>query len=78
MLAALIFANVIDGTTPQLFLYAIHFARQLVPVFAVMMIEGLSGGMLRMFFLVSRGVTASLFICFIDTCNSSILWGDTM
>jgi hypothetical protein len=44
MLAAVIFANVIDGTVPQLSLYAIQFAGQLVPVFAVMMIEGLRVG----------------------------------
>jgi len=44
MLASVIFANVVDGTAPQLSLYAIQFAGQLVPVFAVMMIEGLSVG----------------------------------
>ena len=44
MLAAVIFANVVDGTTPQLSLYAIQFAGQLVPVFVAMMIEGLRVG----------------------------------
>lgn len=44
MLAAVIFANVVDGTAPQLSLYAIQFAGQLVPVFVAMMIEGLRVG----------------------------------
>jgi hypothetical protein len=44
MLASVIFANVGDGSAPQLSLYAIQFARQLVPLFTVMMIEGLRAG----------------------------------
>jgi len=44
MLAAVIFANVVDRTAPQLSLYAIQFAGQLVPIFMVMMIEGLRVG----------------------------------
>ncbi|ORY70471.1 uncharacterized protein BCR38DRAFT_481605 [Pseudomassariella vexata] len=43
-LAAIIFANVVDGFRPQLSLYAYQFGGQLVPVFAVMMIEGLRVG----------------------------------
>lgn len=39
-LAGVMFASITDGATPQLSLYAFHFAGQLVPVFTVMMIEG--------------------------------------
>ena len=34
------FANIPDGSTPQLSLYASQFAGQLVPVSAVVVIEG--------------------------------------
>jgi hypothetical protein len=44
MLASVIFANVGDGSAPQLSLYAIQFAGQLVPLFTVMIIEGLRAG----------------------------------
>jgi hypothetical protein len=47
MLASVIFANVVDGTAPQLSLYAVQFAGQLVPVFLVMMIEGLRAGNIK-------------------------------
>jgi hypothetical protein len=39
-LANIMFANITDGSRPQLSLYAVQFAGQLVPIFAVMMIEG--------------------------------------
>ena len=39
-LAGVMFANISDGSTPQLSLYAFHFAGQLVPVFIVLLIEG--------------------------------------
>lgn len=39
-LAGVMFANITDGTTPQLSLYAFQFAGQLVPVFTVILIEG--------------------------------------
>ncbi|KAH8898677.1 hypothetical protein GQ53DRAFT_836763 [Thozetella sp. PMI_491] len=42
--AAVMWANVVDGSTPPLSLYAIQFSGQLVPVFAVFMIEGLRIG----------------------------------
>jgi hypothetical protein len=44
MLAAVMFVNVTNGSNPALSLYAIQFGGQLVPVFAVMMIEGLRAG----------------------------------
>ena len=43
-LANVMFVNVVDGSTPQLSLYAFQFAGQLVPVFAIIMIEGLRSG----------------------------------
>ncbi|KAJ9143351.1 hypothetical protein NKR23_g6516 [Pleurostoma richardsiae] len=43
-LANIMFANVVDGSTPQLSLYAVQFGGQLVPVFAVMMVESLRDG----------------------------------
>ena len=39
-LAGVMFANITDGSTPQLSLYAFHFAGQLIPVFTVILIEG--------------------------------------
>lgn len=39
-LAGVMFANVTDGSTPQLSLYAFHFAGQLVSVFTLILIEG--------------------------------------
>ena len=39
-LAGVMFANITDGSTPQLSLYAFQFAGQLVPVFTVILIEG--------------------------------------
>jgi hypothetical protein len=39
-LAAVMFANVTDGSTPQLSLYAFQFSGQLVSVLTVIMIEG--------------------------------------
>ena len=39
-LAGVMFANITDGSTPQLSLYAFQFAGQLVPVFMVTQIEG--------------------------------------
>ena len=39
-LAGVLFANINDGSTPQLSLYAFHFAGQLVSIFTVVMIEG--------------------------------------
>ena len=42
--ASIMFANVVDGSTPELSLYGFQFAGQLVPVFAVIMIEGLRSG----------------------------------
>ena len=39
-LAGVMFANINDGSTPQLSLYAFHFAGQLVPILTVFMIEG--------------------------------------
>ena len=47
MLASVMFANVVDGSAPQLSLYALQFAGQLVPVFVVMMIEGLRAGNIK-------------------------------
>lgn len=39
-LAGVMFANVTDGSDPQLSLYAFHFAGQLVSIFTVIEIEG--------------------------------------
>ena len=39
-LAGVMFANITDGSTPQLSLYAFQFAGQLVPVFTVILVEG--------------------------------------
>ena len=39
-LAGVMFAKITDGSTPQLSLYAVQFAGQLVPVFTVILIEG--------------------------------------
>jgi hypothetical protein len=44
MLAGVMFANVTDGSTPQLSLYGFQFAGQLVPMFTVMMIEAARRG----------------------------------
>ncbi|KAK3941974.1 hypothetical protein QBC46DRAFT_352834 [Diplogelasinospora grovesii] len=50
-LANIMFWNVVDGSTPQLSLYAIQFGGQLVPIYAAMMIEGLrEGNRHRVFF----------------------------
>jgi len=43
-LSNIMFANVADGTRPELSLYAVQFGGQLVPIFAVLMIEGLRVG----------------------------------
>jgi len=43
-LSGVMFANVADGSRPQLSLYAVQFGGQLVPVFAVIMIESLRVG----------------------------------
>jgi len=47
VIAAVMWDNVTSGSTPQLSLYAIQFGGQLVPIFAVMMIEGLREGNTR-------------------------------
>ena len=39
-LAGVMFANITDGSTPQLSLYTFQFAGQLVPMFTVILIEG--------------------------------------
>ena len=39
-LAGVMFANISDGSTPQLSLYAFHFAGQLVSIFTILLIEG--------------------------------------
>ena len=39
-LAGVMFANITDGSTPQLSLYAFYFAGQLVPIFTLIWIEG--------------------------------------
>ena len=39
-LAGVLFANINDGSTPQLSLYAFYFAGQLVSVFTVLFVEG--------------------------------------
>jgi len=44
VLAGVMFANVTDGSTPQLSLYGFQFAGQLVPMFTVMMIEAARRG----------------------------------
>jgi hypothetical protein len=43
-LAGVMFANVTDGSTPQLSLYGFQFAGQLVSIFTVMTIEALREG----------------------------------
>lgn len=43
-LAGVMFANVTDGSAPQLSLYGFYFAGQLVSIFTVMIIEGLRHG----------------------------------
>lgn len=43
-LASIMFGNVIDGSTPQLSLYGIHFGGQLVPIFTIVITEGLRVG----------------------------------
>ncbi|KAK6076222.1 hypothetical protein SCUP234_07390 [Seiridium cupressi] len=43
-LATVLWANVTDGTHPQLSLYAFQFGGQLVPIFLVIMIEGSKSG----------------------------------
>ncbi|PGH00927.1 hypothetical protein AJ80_09089 [Polytolypa hystricis UAMH7299] len=43
-LATVMFANITDGSTPQSSLYAFQFAGQLVPIFTIMVIEGLRSG----------------------------------
>lgn len=43
-LGNIIFANVTDGSRPELSLYAIQFGGQLVPMFLVMIVEGLRVG----------------------------------
>jgi len=53
-LANIMFANVVDGSTPQLSLYAVQFGGQLVPVFAVMMVESLRAGNKSNIFLLLR------------------------
>lgn len=39
-----VFANVTDGTAPHLSLYAFQFAGQLIPVLAVLLVEGMREG----------------------------------
>lgn len=46
-LAGVLFANINDGSAPQLSLYAFHFAGQLVSVFTVLLIEGRRRGSRR-------------------------------
>ena len=43
-LAGVMFANVTDGSAPQLSLYGFYFAGQLVSIFTVMTIEGMRDG----------------------------------
>ncbi len=43
-LAGIMFCNILDGSTPQSSLYSFHFAGQLVPVWTIMMVEGLRSG----------------------------------
>lgn len=43
-LAGVMFANITDGSAPQLSLYGFYFAGQLVSIFTVMTIEGLREG----------------------------------
>jgi hypothetical protein len=44
VLAGVMFANVTDGSAPQLSLYGFQYARQLVPMYTVMMIEAARRG----------------------------------
>jgi hypothetical protein len=44
VLASVLFANVRDGSRPELSLYAFQFAGQLVPIFAIVFVEGLRVG----------------------------------
>ena len=43
-LANVMFANVADGSRPQLSLYAVQFGAQLMPIFSIIMIESLRVG----------------------------------
>ena len=43
-LASIMFANVTDGSRPQLSLYGVQFGGQLVPIFAMIIIEGQRAG----------------------------------
>jgi len=45
--AAVLWANVTDGTAPELSLYAFQFGGQLVPIFLAIMIEGSRSGNAR-------------------------------
>ena len=47
-----VFANIFDGSAPELSIYAFHFAGQLVPVVAIMAIESCREG--------NQGTTMSL------------------
>ena len=46
-LSNVMFANVADGSRPQLSLYAVQFGGQIVPIFTILVVEGLRTGNAR-------------------------------
>ncbi|KAI1457391.1 hypothetical protein F4805DRAFT_177111 [Annulohypoxylon moriforme] len=62
-IATVLWANVTDGSCPELSLYAVQFGGQLVPVFLVMMLEGSRSGNTNnaFFFSIMWGYTMQTF-----------------